>query len=61
VARLFASFAFRTLCRRPGAFDDVLACMLAAGITWGQMKRAIRDRRGAARPSQAAPAVRARR
>jgi glycosyltransferase involved in cell wall biosynthesis len=61
VARLFASSAFRTLCRRPGAFDDVLACMLAAGITWGQMKCAIRDRRGAARPSQAAPAVRARR
>jgi glucosyl-dolichyl phosphate glucuronosyltransferase len=61
VAGLFASSAFRTLCRRPGAFDDVLDCVMAAGITWGQMKRAVGNRRGAARPSQAAPAVRARR
>ena len=60
VARLFASSAFRTLCRRPGAFDDVLDSVMAAGNTWGQMKRAVRNRRGAARPSQAAPAVRAR-
>jgi hypothetical protein len=45
VARLFARGAFRTIGRKPRAFEDALHCVMEAGAIWGQMKRAIRDRR----------------
>lgn len=48
VARLFAHSVVRIVRRRPRAFEDMLECVLEAGTTWGQMKRAILDRR--ARP-----------
>ncbi len=45
VARLFARGAFRTIGRKPRAFEDALHCVREAGAIWGQMKRAVRDRR----------------
>ena len=45
LARLAVHSAFGTMARRPGAFDDVLDCIRAAGGTWGQVKLAVRNRR----------------
>jgi len=64
VAGLVGGSVSAVLRRRPDAFDEVLDCAEAAGMTWGQMKRARRDRRQRKaselpRPS-AAPAMRAR-
>jgi glycosyltransferase involved in cell wall biosynthesis len=59
MARLFLTSAAHALRRRPGVFEEVLDCMLAAGTTWGEMKRALRGRRGGRRPAPAAPAARA--
>ena len=64
LARLVGGSVSAVLRRRPDAFDEVLDCAIAAGMTWGQMKRARRDRRQrkaseVPRPS-VAPAVRTR-
>jgi glycosyltransferase involved in cell wall biosynthesis len=62
LARLFGSSLAAVICRRTGAFDDVLDCTIAAGATWGQMKRARRERQQAGRGEHPRPstAVRAR-
>ena len=57
LARLFAHSALRIIRRQPGAFEDSLDCVMEAGTTWGQVKRAVRKRRkraAAERPSPAA-------
>jgi glycosyltransferase involved in cell wall biosynthesis len=57
LARLFAHGAARIIRRQPGAFEDSLECVREAGTTWGQVKRAVRERRerhAAERPSAAA-------
>jgi hypothetical protein len=62
MAGLFARSTIHTLCGRPGAFEDMLECLLVAGTAWGQMKRTLRERRGAGGPersSAADPVVRA--
>jgi glycosyltransferase involved in cell wall biosynthesis len=59
VARLAVHSSLRTIARRPGAFDDLLKCVRAAGFSWGQFKRASRERRMrgvTVRPQAAAPA-----
>lgn len=63
VARLFAHGAGRILRGRPGAFEDLLECVMEAGTTWGQVKRAVQERgdHGAAKrqnPTAASPAGR---
>lgn len=63
LARLAFHSALRAAARRPEAFDDLLDCVGAAGVTWGQFKRAVQKRRmrgGTERPSPAGavPAVR---
>ena len=62
LARLFGSSLFSVICRRAGAFGEVLDCAMAAGTTWGQMKRARRERQegGGGEHPQPAHAVRAR-
>jgi glucosyl-dolichyl phosphate glucuronosyltransferase len=61
LARLVGGSVSAVLRRRPEAFDEVLDCAMAAGMTWGQMKRARRERRQREHPNPtAAPAVRAR-
>ena len=45
MVRLAASSTVRALARRPGAFEGLLDCVHAAGVTWGQLKRAARQRR----------------
>jgi glycosyltransferase involved in cell wall biosynthesis len=45
LARLAVDSSLHTVMRRPGAFEDTLDCARAAGMTWGQVKRAIRERR----------------
>jgi glycosyltransferase involved in cell wall biosynthesis len=52
VARLFARGAFRTIRRKPQAFEDALHCVREAGAIWGQMKRAVRDRRERSAPER---------
>jgi glycosyltransferase involved in cell wall biosynthesis len=64
LARLVGGSVAAVLRRRPDAFDEVLDCAMAAGMTWGEMKRARRERREREahedpRPDSA-PAVRAR-
>jgi hypothetical protein len=63
LARLAVQSTLRTMARRPGAFDDLLDCVGAAGVTWGQFKRAVQERRmrGVTErpsPAGAVPAVR---
>src|SRR5499426_4665983 len=62
LARLFGSSLFSVISRRAGAFDGVLDCTMAAGATWGQMKRARRERQhaGGGEHPRPANAVRAR-
>jgi hypothetical protein len=62
LARLFGNSLFSVICRRAGAFGEVLDCAMAAGTTWGQMKRARRERQegGGGEHPQPAHAVRAR-
>ena len=61
MARLFAEGAVAIARRRPRAFEGMLECVLEAGTTWGQMKRAARERRAhqdqsvTERPSPTAP------
>ena len=59
LARLIVQTGLRTIARRPGAFEDTLNCARAAGMTWGQVKRAAQERRfrGMAQPG-AVPAGR---
>jgi hypothetical protein len=45
MARLAVHSTVRTLARRPGAFDELLDCVHTAGVAWGQLKRAARERR----------------
>jgi glycosyltransferase involved in cell wall biosynthesis len=45
LARLAVHSTLRTMVRRPGAFEDLLDCVRAAGVTWGQFKRAVQERR----------------
>jgi len=61
MARLAVHSTVRALARRPGAFDELLDCAHAAGVAWGQLKRAARARRALVpqRPAGAARAVRA--
>ena len=65
LGRLVVRSTLRTIAHRPGAFEDMLNCVRAAGMIWGQFKRAVQERRmmrGATErpsPSRAAPAVRA--
>ena len=64
MVRLAVNSTARTIARRPSAFDDLLDCVRAAGVTWGQLKRATRERRmrgviERARPADGASAVRA--
>ncbi len=47
LAQLVGSSLFSVISRRAGAFDGVLDCTMAAGATWGQMKRARRERQHA--------------
>jgi glycosyltransferase involved in cell wall biosynthesis len=57
LARLFAHGTLRIIRRQPGAFEDSLECAMEAGTTWGQVKRAVQERRerhAAERPSPAA-------
>jgi hypothetical protein len=64
VAGLFAQGAVRIIRRQPRAFEEALECVMEAGTTWGQMKRAVRERRereGNKRQSAASPAGRGRR
>jgi glycosyltransferase involved in cell wall biosynthesis len=63
LARLAVQSAYGAMTRRPGAFDDVLDCVHAAGVTWGQLKRAIQERQRRSvtdrpGPTEAVPAVR---
>jgi len=62
LARRFGSSLLAVICRRAGAFDEVLDCAMAAGTTWGQMKRARREHQqgGGGEHPQPAAAVRAR-
>jgi hypothetical protein len=64
LARMAVHSTVRTLVRRPGAFYEMLDCVHAAGLAWGQLKRSVRERRArgllvARRPGGAARAVRA--
>jgi len=64
LARMAVHSTVRTLVRRPGAFYEMLDCVHAAGLAWGQLKRTVRERRArgllvARRPGGAARAVRA--
>jgi glucosyl-dolichyl phosphate glucuronosyltransferase len=45
VAWMMVRSSLRTIARRPGAFDDMLNCVRAVGFSWGQGKRALRERR----------------
>jgi hypothetical protein len=63
MARMTVHSSVRTLARRPGAFYEMLDCVYAAGVAWGQLKRAVRERRARGllvprRPEGAARAVR---
>ena len=63
LARLAVHSTLRTMARRPGAFDDLLNFVRASGVTWGQFKRAVQERRmrgvtGRPSPAGAVPAVR---
>ncbi len=62
LAWMFGSSFSSVICRRAGAFDEVLDCAMAAGTTWGQMKRARRERQQGegGEHTQPATAVRAR-
>lgn len=55
VARLFAHGAFRIIRRKPRAFEDALQCVMEAGAIWGQMKRAVQERRERSAPEQSHP------
>lgn len=55
VARLFAHAAFRIIRRKPRAFEDALQCVMEAGAIWGQMKRAVQERRERSAPEQSHP------
>ena len=57
LARLFGSSLAAVVCRRTGAFDDVLDCAMVAGTTWGQMKRARRERQEGGRGEHPRPAT----
>jgi len=63
VARSAMESALHTLQNRPGAFHDQLDCIHAAGFSWGQHRRAMRERRNGRPPRRAvsasAPAIRA--
>ena len=64
VARLLAQGAVRVIRRQPRAFEEALECVMEAGTTWGQVKRAVRERRereGTRREGAASPAGRGRR
>jgi len=52
MARMAVHSSVRTLARRPGAFYEMLDCVYAAGVAWGQLKRTVRERR--ARSARAA-------
>lgn len=57
LVRLFADGAARIIRRQPGAFEESLECVKEAGLTWGQLKRAVekrRERHAAERPSPTA-------
>ena len=57
LARVFADGAARIVRRQPGAFEESLECVKEAGLTWGQLKRAVekrRERHAAERPGPAA-------
>ena len=63
MARTAVHSTVRTLARRPGAFYEMLDCLYAAGVAWGQLKRTVRGRRARGllvprRPGRAARAVR---
>jgi len=45
LARLAAHSTLHTLARRPEAFFDLLDFVYAAGVTWGQFKRGVQERR----------------
>jgi glucosyl-dolichyl phosphate glucuronosyltransferase len=45
MVRVFFHGAVQIIRRRPEAFEDSLECVKEAGIAWGQMKRAVRERR----------------
>ncbi|HWN13920.1 MAG TPA: glycosyltransferase, partial [Candidatus Dormibacteraeota bacterium] len=45
LARMAVHSTVRTLARRPGAFSEMLDYVYAAGVAWGQLKRAVRERR----------------
>jgi hypothetical protein len=45
VVGVFFHGAVQIIRRRPEAFEDSLECVKEAGIAWGQMKRAVRERR----------------
>ena len=45
LAQLAVRATLRTMARRPEAFDAQLNCVCAAGVTWGQFKRAVQERR----------------
>jgi glucosyl-dolichyl phosphate glucuronosyltransferase len=55
VARLFAHGAFRIIRRKPRAFEDALQCVMEAGAIWGQMKRAVQERRERSASEQSHP------
>jgi len=61
LARLAAHSTLRTMARRPEAFYDLLDCVRAAGVTWGQFKRGVQERRmrGVTERPESAEAVRA--
>jgi len=44
MARMIARSTIRTLARRPGAFYEMLDCVYAAGVAWGQLRRTVRER-----------------
>ena len=60
LAGLFAQGALRIIRRQPRAFEEALECILEAGTTWGQMKRAVREREGNKRPAAPSPVGRRR-
>jgi len=63
LAQLAVQATLRTMVRRPEAFDAQLNCVCAAGVTWGQFKRAVQERRmrgvtERSRPAGAVPPAR---
>jgi glycosyltransferase involved in cell wall biosynthesis len=54
---VFFHGAVQIIRRRPEAFEDSLECVKEAGIAWGQMKRAVRERRERSVEKRSRPAT----